>query len=300
MRHVAHAGRHGLLRHLGSPLARLKRNVTFIAVSLLVPLVALGALAVPPRIAQGVAAPLWNAIASPLAEVPTHHIFRPPGDPAASLAKIEDERAHPGEELKVTAAANVSGVKRTSGAPEGDGSESDGAASGGFVTGGDDDEAAGEAASGVGDIGDAGEASDPDEERGGGHRDGPGTGHDDDDRPDHGDGHDDGNEGHAGDGDGASDGGDAEGEENRGAGNGPENGIGNENDNGKGHGNGNPNGNGNEQDEGPGNAHGRHGAPGNDHGNDDDHPRQDGRGGRHTSGRRSRRVHAQRGRGECR
>jgi hypothetical protein len=106
MRHVTHALRRDL-RRLGIPLAGLKRNVTFIAVSLLVPLVGLGTLAVPPRIAQSVAAPLWNAIASPLGDLSARQILRPHGNPSASASGSEAERAHPRKAANDVLAANV-------------------------------------------------------------------------------------------------------------------------------------------------------------------------------------------------
>jgi hypothetical protein len=153
MRHVTHALRCDL-RHLGIPLAGLKRNVTFIAVSLLVPLVGLGTLAVPPRIAQSVAAPLWNAIASPLGDLSARQILRPHENPSASASGSEAERAHPRKAANDVLAANVAdgrqgpsdeaGGQGTSGGAGRQGPTSEppqrkGPPSGGVVTEGDEE-----------------------------------------------------------------------------------------------------------------------------------------------------------------
>ena len=75
MRHPTHALRH-VFRDFARPLARLKANATLIAVSLLVPVVGLAALAIPPRVAQDITAPLWNAVAEPFQQVATNQILR--------------------------------------------------------------------------------------------------------------------------------------------------------------------------------------------------------------------------------
>src|SRR5918992_5355782 len=104
MRHVSHGLGHGL-RYLDIVGTRLKRNAAFVAVSLLVPLVALGALAVPPRVVQGVAAPLWRAIASPLGDVSARHVRGLHGDPATTPS----ESAHLVSAGSDVAVANGSG-----------------------------------------------------------------------------------------------------------------------------------------------------------------------------------------------
>jgi hypothetical protein len=96
MRHVIHAVRHGLTR-VSALRARLKDNVALVAASLLVPLVSLAALSVPPRIAQGVAAPLWNAISSPLAGELSAHVV-PPRAAARAASSFATRRA-PGDRV---------------------------------------------------------------------------------------------------------------------------------------------------------------------------------------------------------
>ena len=92
MRHPPRALRHPR-RHLELAVARLERNGAFIAVSLLVPLVGLAAVAFPPRIVPGVTAPLWKAIASPLGQLPFRQIFG--AEAAASAARaVKGESAH--------------------------------------------------------------------------------------------------------------------------------------------------------------------------------------------------------------
>lgn len=138
MRHPTRALRH-VLTDPARPLRRLRANITFIAVSLLVPLVALGALAVPPRVAHEIAAPLWNAVAEPLEQLGTTQI---PGAPReASVARYASNE--PEARRLVRATVEHSGVGASRGAGGGradDRSENGGEESrGGAPAGADDD-----------------------------------------------------------------------------------------------------------------------------------------------------------------
>ena len=281
MRHVTHALRQ-VLGHLEILLRRLKGNVTFIAVSLLVPLVALGALAIPPRIAQGVAAPLWSAIASPRGHLPTNEIFQAHADPSAALSPGDDNSTDPG--VNETAAPRaVGGVEGASGGLGGAGSEREAPGGGDVVPAGEDDEltvqppSSGNETHSDGDTGAGGGPSDAADDGESGEGDAPGDRSGAEDRADRGNG-----EGNQNDRDRARDGGapgadqDANGGEHgdpRG-GNGPGDGPGPGNETGHGHagrsGNGanDPPGNGGQH--GNGNSHGNAngGGNGNGHGND--------------------------------
>jgi hypothetical protein len=182
MRHVSHGLGHGL-RYLDIVGTWLKRNAALVAVSLLVPLVALGALAIPPRVVQGVAAPLWRALASPLGDVSTRHIPGLHGDPAPTPS----ESPHLFSAGTDVAVANVTGgllgPNRRAGRqrPASDGLESaeeqrTKSPSGGAGATGDDAEPSEEGASGgEGDAGRDG-GSGADDETGGGRADPPGGG----------------------------------------------------------------------------------------------------------------------------
>jgi hypothetical protein len=169
MRHRPHALRHDL-RHLARPLGRLKRNVTFIAVSLLVPLVGLGALAVPPRILQGVAAPLWNATASPLAELVTEPVSRPQGSAAAPPLQSDRKRVARVAAGNLVAAGGVVSSPRQASRdveadrPIGEPSKSEPPATGSGVTEGDNEAATDTVPSG-GDAGPTGNARDDERAR---------------------------------------------------------------------------------------------------------------------------------------
>jgi hypothetical protein len=104
MRHVSDGLGHGR-RHLDIVSTWLRRNAAVAAFSLLVPLVALGALAILPGVLQGVVAPLWRAVAPQPGDVSPRHVSRLHGDPVAPPA----DSAYLASSRTRVVAANVMG-----------------------------------------------------------------------------------------------------------------------------------------------------------------------------------------------